>query len=701
MTLVFAVATLALAVAGLYERDAASLGSGPLEQRFSAWAKLLFDSAVLLTLDTPADPPRNWWFSGARLTAVAFFFAGFITILLSISTAFRAFVERSFIGLVSFLRPETSHAVVIGLGRIGIQLVRDLRARDHAARGPGERRRRVIALVSRADAHAAEASRLGALVLSGNVLSPELRDRARIHLASALFIVCEDDTLNIDLAGEVLRDFASEDSRLKRPSRFGRPLQCYVHVGEPQTSEVFRTHDLFRARQSAVDFHVFNTRDNAARQLLRDYPNGLARRHAPADDEVAHYFLFGFGEMAQTVALHMARLAHFRNRRRLRLTILDDFEGNTLVKKARDRFLDYQPGFCPDLSFSLDDPEWRQDSERDAWAYRGARPSNQGWRFSDPTVVEYAVNAEFIEMRTNVDAPDLVARLGARLSADQRPRVKAAVVVCFDDDRRNFKAAYQLRDALARSLDERSLSGSLPIYVYLPADRGLSLLLGSNGSAENLFPLYAFGQLERGAGYQEVVRPELRELARRFHDAYTAIEAERRGSRAMDPGPGLTARAPMAPAFQTSNENAAAHADIKLDAIGYRKRRRLPADVNSPLVPFSAAQREVLAQIEHNRWMADRLVSGWRHGPRDDRRKRRPSFLAWENLRDSAERAKDESQIRALVRAYEVTGWTVVPDGKGWITAPNAEASAPSGGPRLVESQLREGRHPEPGGTIR
>jgi hypothetical protein len=454
--------------------------------------------------------------------------------------------------------------------------------------------------------------------------------------------------------------------------------------------------------QSVIDFHVFNTRDTAARQLLRDYPKGLARRYAPTDGEVAHYFLFGFGEMGQTVALHMARLAHFRNCRRLRLSIIDDFDGDVLAKKARDRFLDHHPGFCPDLSFSLVDPAFRNDTERDAWAYRGARPANPAWRSEDPAVVEYAVNAEFIDMPTNVDAPELMARLGARLTGDQRPHVKAAVVVCFDDDRRNFHAAHQLRDALARSLDE-SLAPLLPIYVYLAADRGLSLWVESSGGKEDRFPLHAFGQLERSAGHEEVVRPVLRELAMRFHDAYMAVEAERKGPPATEAERSQTGTT-MSPAFRMSNEDAAAHADIKLDAIGYRKERRRPQDANTPSAAFSASQRELLAHMEHNRWMAERLVSGWRHGAPDDRRKRRPSFRPWEKLHDRSERAKDESQIRALVLAYEAAGCIVVPDADAAsITTPNvAGASEPSTRtPVPAEGPLPERGTSASGATVR
>jgi hypothetical protein len=290
--------------------------------------------------------------------------------------------------------------------------------------------------------------------------------------------------------------------------------------------------------------------------------------------------------------------------------------------------------------------------------------------------VEYAVNAEFLDLPGEVDAPELVERLARRLRPPGGPPVRAGIVLCHDDDRRNFELALRLRGALSQLPDATSPGRPVPLFAFLPNERGLSSLL-ERAEAEDRFPVFPFGQLETSGAYGQVVRPVTKSLAGLIYRAYRAIEVSRDAPRStvgqsvelaqavkpFDDGVDPTALHAEIPAlFRTSNEDAAAHADVKLDTIGYRHRAARPGEVPPPVRP-TPAEVELLAQIEHNRWMAERLVAGWRYGDRDDGRKRRPAFKAWADLVDAGERAKDVSQIRALVSALNAIGQVVEPAG--------------------------------------
>jgi hypothetical protein len=137
----------------------------------------------------------------------------------------------------------------------------------------------------------------------------------------------------------------------------------------------------------------------------------------------------------------------------------------------------------------------------------------------------------------------------------------------------------------------------------------------------------------------------------------------------------------LPPWERTSNEDAAAHAVIKLDALGCRHRRAVSGE-SAPAIRLAPDQLECLAHMEHNRWMAERLVAGWRHGPRDDQCRRRPSLCAWENLHDTTERAKDVSQIRAMIRAFNTAGRVLEPvaGGESVLPARNARTVAETSG---------------------
>ena len=671
ITILLGIVTVVLGAVGMYA-DRGFAEELESDSSFVFWIKLLFAAAALLTLEQSSDSPANVWYGAALLAALGFALFATSTIVLTLSYALREGAGRLWISLLSDLRPHRRHAVVIGLGRIGTQLVRDLRPMG----------KQVIALELQPDnPNVREARRLRALVLSGDGGEEELRRRARLERAGEIFIACGDDTLNIDLAGKIAGDFSS---RVPKPSYFshltpsGRrssEVRCHVHIGGPQVSQLIQTQNLLQRERKSVDFDVFNVRDNAARDLLLDPDHGLARKYAPSRDEVAHYFLFGFGEMGQTVALHMARLAHFENCLRLRLSIVDDFGQNPSVGKSRDRFLSRHPGFCPETTFRLVSEARPAAANQDSWSYRGARPQNSDWLSSDPRAVEYAVNGEFLDMPTEVDASTLIARLADRLALGQSPRVKAGVVVCFDEERLNLLAALRLRDAFNRLRESSPIEVPLPIYLYLPGEGGTSLILESELGANDPFPIHVFGRIADSAAYELVAHPVLREVALQVYRAYRevgvvsvdgpeddqvpSLEIDQRLDE-MEPG----ALRPVARYFEkydkASNEDAAAHSVIKLDTVGYQEMEWKGEKVEGkpPRFVLAGKQSLTLAKMEHNRFMGERLVSGWRFGPHSNERKMRESLVPWEKL-DSAENRKDYSQLQAMIRGYNAVGRVV------------------------------------------
>jgi hypothetical protein len=93
-------------------------------------------------------------------------------------------------------------------------------------------------------------------------------------------------------------------------------------------------------------------------------------------------------------------------------------------------------------------------------------------------------------------------------------------------------------------------------------------------------------------------------------------------------------------AFKGSSEAAAHHVAIKLAAA-----QRMGSGTESEA--FSTAARDALARMEHNRYVAERLLEGWRFGPRNDVEKLRESLCAWDHLSVS-EQEKDYEQVALL-----------------------------------------------------
>lgn len=626
----------------------------------SAWPRILFNLAGLLLLDGLEGPePEHWLFDAARVLAVCTAASGVAFVVLSL---YKEGIDQVKLGVLGWhsRKRRGSHTVVCGLGRVGHQLVRDLRDRSKPV---------VVIESDPANPHIEEARRLGATVLEGDATEPALRRQARLYGAERVFVVAGGDARNLGIAEDIRADL--EGNGPPHP-RGGRPLRCHTNVlGLALTRTAERT----LGASDAATFRVFNTDEDAARQLLLNSEWGLARvlpdrpelRTVPLHpDEVAHYVVMGFGPMGQAVALQMARLAHFRNRKRLRLTIVDRFD-DPAGRQAKQAFLDRHPGFAPaDLNLPTDlglvasaertaegAPDQRPDL--DAWNARPRRPAHPDWRIDAEVAVEYAVNAEFLSMPTSVDAPDLVDRLLRRLQPAVGPRPLGAAVVCFEDDQANFEVALRLQAALRVRYWDGALERPLPIYAYVPDEQGLWDLLARERTAIPI-PVYPFGRREDVAGYDRIVRAELREMAAATHDYYEAAYG------ADPPRPFEV----LDPVFKASNEDSAAHADVKLDAVGLTRRpltlaERRAQGAPPPVPPLSDAQVETLAQVEHNRWMGERLAAGWRYGARSSKgeNERRLTFCAWEDLTDADERAKDVRHVEALATMFYQIGYVI------------------------------------------
>lgn len=651
-------------------------GAGPLSEffrlllerrSFQEFADLLFRAAQLLVLSQPDPPPDNGWFAVARITAFGFTVTAVAGILFALFESLRTWWARKWIALWSRLRPDRAHVVVLGLGRAGSQIVEDLRSDDPDVRKRAGPKRRVIAVESGGSTQAvARARRQRALVLVGDAKESVVRDLTLLDRAHEVFVACGDDALNVDIA----RGLAIQPARGRRLPH--RRLRCWLHLGEPEFSDLLMQHEFLAGGDGRIDYRVFNMWQNAARELLLDEEKGLATSLQPADHEVPYYIIFGFGAMGRTVALQIARLAHFPGLWRPRLTILDDFAGDPEAGLALNRFQALYPGFCPLGGIDLADHIARPGSEKDRWEARSYRV-DPGWRVDQERAVEYVTHAEFKELPSQAESARLIEELRVRLDPKQDPPVKPAIIVCFAEGRKSVTTAIRLRTLLSCEPAD-SLPEKLPIFVYLPREEGLARCLEGMREDERL-PVVVFGSLADSAGYRAVTRPIGEEIAMMINLSYSrhVISDDRPWKREEALATAREAWDALDPWERLSNHAAANHTVVKLRSLGYTYRPRrgdeksLPVDVDR------------LAPVEHNRWVADMLVSGWRFEPYPTgyealtpeekagvrremaSRRRRAPLVPWGPHLSDEDKAKDRDQIEKLVWAVENAGQVIVP----------------------------------------
>jgi hypothetical protein len=133
--------------------------------------------------------------------------------------------------------------------------------------------------------------------------------------------------------------------------------------------------------------------------------------------------------------------------------------------------------------------------------------------------------------------------------------------------------------------------------------------------------------------------------------------------------------------FRESSCGFVRHIPIKLAHLGYTM---IPRFENEPPLKLSAPQMEELAEMEHERWMAEKIECGWRYGPaRDNFKKTHPALVPWRRmtaeeiaglgptkgraLQDAAgrelpdeEKDKDRCLIKNIPRVLHKAGYAIV-----------------------------------------
>jgi hypothetical protein len=201
-----------------------------------------------------------------------------------------------------------------------------------------------------------------------------------------------------------------------------------------------------------------------------------------------------------------------------------------------------------------------------------------------------------------------------------------------------------------------------------------------------------------------LIREDLTEmLARACHQRYLAEQFE------AGVAPGSTGAMvgweQLPEKFRSANRDLAVDVGRKLAQIGCLLT---PRSAGEPEFAYRSGEVERLAELEHERWMAERLRTGWSYGAvRDEAAKRHPTMVPWDELTDE-QKEKDRQAVRGFPAMLADAGLVIVrveaadgeapPTGRGAGPEhdPQIEALlAPQPGPPAADgSNIRSGGPP-------
>jgi hypothetical protein len=434
--------------------------------------------------------------------------------------------------------------------------------------------------------NAVACERLGVAVLKGDATQISMLRLAGLLRADTVVVTCGSDATNIEVALRIKTALEA--------TGHGRPLKILPEMGSAWLVELVRAHPTANLSSKAVETRPFDLAANAARLLLerpefgriwRMYAGGRAPRLQP------HLLLVGLGDLGMELISRAVQTTFALPGCKLAVTVLDQQgEASAAVLNAR------YPGMHDLIDWQFIQTVFAAENPA-AWP--------QVWQ-----AVEEALAARAPQWTT------------------------VAAIVTLKDDKDSLHTGLQLRERL----DKLGSSGT-PVFVRLRQRHELGQFAASLDGPESLLDrLTAFGDLGELTSFDVLNDVTQGGLAHAVHDNYRAGGTGAPPSEEADkPWTELPER------FKESSRASADHIPVKLAVAGLRL-------VSSPGPPIelTPAEIETMSEIEHHRWMVERLAAGWTHGAtRDAVARRHPDLVTWDILKEDV-REKDRIVVRAI-----------------------------------------------------
>jgi Trk K+ transport system NAD-binding subunit len=438
--------------------------------------------------------------------------------------------------------------------------------------------------------NAATCEKLGIPVIVGDARNERILAVAGLRRARSVVVATGDDTTNIEISLR-LRDIYEA-----QPPKQNQRITIFTEIDNDWLFAKFHGQQNSSLGSTDVEIRLFNTYENGARLLIQDLPLPVAPELA-----AGALVVVGFGKMGRSVALQFLRAAPTALGQKMRIIVID----------------------------------------------RAVEEAKQAIAANTPAAHEFA-DFEFVAADLVADKAEAWATIGDKLADEPL----LAVVTCLAEDFDNLFVGMEMR----RLLDAHD-QYHVPIYVRLQHHNRLGRYAAST---EVMVPiadrLKGFGTLEILLSREILVDAAIDKLARAWHEEYRkTLPPERRDAPANRPWPEL-------PEFyKMSSRRACDHLPIKLAQAGLRMEQvafATAVDLNAlqskePIVTeLTVDEIDLVARLEHRRWLIERRLLGWRHGPKRSETKRiNPLLVEWDRLPDAekAQRRKEAADLPVML----------------------------------------------------
>jgi len=366
-------------------------------------------------------------------------------------------------------------------------------------------------------------------------------------------------------------------------------ITCHLLLHSNQTLQLLQKEDWNECIRSKMDIYPFTTDQIWTNTIRVDWkPVCLSSEYVP------HVVIFGNSQMAEMVASNIAHTAHFPNyiknhNLRTRITIVDD-NAEEIMKRWTSHF-----------KHLLDNSYYRLVD---------ARQNPKVLFFHEPIYANSREDFVDVEWEFVKASPyDYPVRNKLQIWAADTSRQLLTVVMAYERQINNINNAVNLPDALF-NLD-------IPIYVYMKDDSNYSLL-NKQGKLGKIIP---FGMIDKGYDvrmpfiamaknvnyiydlcYNENIAIDHNQLYKKEQNLRFAVDIDKKKRDEL--------WRKLSNVKRLSNLYNAVTVPVKMRSLGIEENEW------EKFYDLSQPQINIMAEVEHNRWVLEELMLGWR--PCDD-----------------------------------------------------------------------------------
>jgi len=582
------------------------------------------------------------------------------------------------------LQQTSGHIVICGLGDKGMRLMNTFTEKGF----------RVVIIEAQKDhPDIAGCRERNVLVMIGDASDHVVLDEANTARAKYLFAVSGDDNTNINIAhrGKNLAEAGHKvDEKIF--------LRCYAHVASSNLQNIFARHGLFARTYDYFDASIFNVYETSARVIFEKYPPDFYAGQQSLSTDTIPIVVIGFGLMGENIIKQAARVGHYARWPKLGISIVD----NNIKERSKKFIALYGDGKTPlsfvvpdiNINFVDRDPECLLSSA-DITGTAGPKPVAVYIAVDDDSAgislalrVRRMLGSEatpvIICMRSSLS--ELIKGKEARFIVDQNIHgfniydaacgYQVLIEEITDELAQTIHSAYVNAQILFTKDD---FTESTPLALLQSVVQDVPIM--QNIDKQN--PIDSLNQILKKPDLYDCLREKHRDVltpkikrqvnktkylrsktfdrlsvtertqililnASMLDDTYPQLyPAKKRENTALVTWEGLDEF------MKDANRWAADHLSVKLRSIGLDGQDLSVFDK----VANDAEFLEKLSEMEHRRWMAERLMDGWSYGPKRDNRKKIHDLLIPYRQLAVEEKDKDKNMIQNIKNLVTSAGW--------------------------------------------